>query len=323
MQPTNTTALLTLVGAGPGDPELITVKALKEIKNADVILYDSLVNPRIFNLAFDEDIDVYNKTKWLDNINLAPDDFDASIIYQWFNERNKQIDFLNTSNRRVRKKVTKTKLPELIFVGKRKGHKSIKQEDINSLILDRLKAGQHVLRLKGGDPLIFARGVEELEVAKKHGYDYQVIPGLTSGLAAPVSRAIALTRRGQSDSVTLVTGHEINEEKLAIWARIIETGAALVVYMGLSNVVEILAGLKRELDLELPALAIHNGTLEDEKIVISTLQRLAQDMINHGIKSPAILVFGKFINTALNFDTANELLKLTSSEPLDEVWSAH
>ncbi len=238
------TALLSLVGAGPGDPELITIKALKELQRADIILYDSLVNQQIFQLAF----------QGLE------------------------------------------KLPELIFVGKRKGHQSISQEEINALILEQLRLNKHVLRLKGGDPFIFARGVEELEVAKKHGYDYRVIPGLTSGLAIPVARGIALTLRDCSDSVTLVTGHQPNDEKISNWARILGTGATVVVYMGLSTVVKIIDGLKQYLDINLPVIAIHNGTLDDEKIVVSTLGNLAQDMINSGIQSPAILVFGKYIN---------------------------
>lgn len=317
-----TQALLSLAGAGPGDPELISIKALKAIQKADVVLYDSLVNPQVFNLAF-ENFDPYNQTKWIDSIDLAPDDFDSSVIYEWLNEQNQELDLLSPSNRREAKQPSKSRYPELIFVGKRKGHKSVKQEDINNLILDRLKAGQHVLRLKGGDPFIFARGVEELEIAKDNGYDYQVIPGLTSGLAVPVSRAISLTRRGQSDSVTLVTGHEIDELKLETWARILDSGSTLIVYMGLSNVVQILRGLKKNLNIDMPALAIHNGTLENEKVVTSNLQSLAQDMINHGIKSPAILIFGKYINPDLKINIANEISKIKPEEKLETVWTAH
>ena len=245
----NKQALLSLVGAGPGDPELITLKALKELQRADIILYDSLVNPQIFNLAFEE---------------------------------------LKT-------------LPELMFVGKRKGHESIKQEEINKLILEQLRLGKHVLRLKGGDPFIFARGVEEIELAKNHGYDYKVIPGLTSGLAVPVARGITLTLRDSSDSVTLVTGHQPTSEQLESWARILDMGATVVVYMGLSNVVKIIDGLKENLDISLPVIAIHNGTLEDEKIVVSSLENLAQDMINSGIQSPALLIFGQHISNNLQY----------------------
>jgi uroporphyrin-III C-methyltransferase len=245
----NTEALLSLVGAGPGDPELITIKAVKELRRADVILYDSLVNPQIFDLAF------------------------AGL----------------------------EKLPELIFVGKRKGHKSISQEEINKLILEQLGLSKHVLRLKGGDPFIFARGVEEIEVAKAHGYDYNVVPGLTSGLAVPVARGITLTLRDSSDSVTLATGHQATADQLNNWAGILNTGATIVIYMGLSNVVKIIDGLKGKLDITLPAIAIHNGTLEDEKVVISTLEHLAQDMINSGIQSPAILIFGQHISHGLQY----------------------
>ncbi len=254
----STQALLSLVGAGPGDPELITVKAIKELRKADVILYDSLVNPQIFNLAF-EGLE---------------------------------------------------RLPELIFVGKRRGQNSISQEDINKLILEQLRLHKHVLRLKGGDPFIFARGVEELEVAKNHGYDYKVIPGLTSGLAVPVARGITLTLRDSSDSVTLVTGHQPDDEKLENWARILDTGATIVIYMGLSNVVKIIDGLKQNLDTDLPVIAIHNGTLDDEKIVVSTLEHLAQAMINSGIQSPAILIFGQHISNSLQYPNRSDIRKL-------------
>jgi uroporphyrin-III C-methyltransferase len=255
-------ALLSLVGAGPGDPELITVKAIKSIQSADIILYDSLVNPQIFNLALE------------------------GLV----------------------------KVPELIFVGKRRGHQSISQEDINKLILEQLRLGKHVLRLKGGDPFIFARGVEELEVAKKHGYDYKVIPGLTSGLAVPVARGITLTLRDSSDSVTLVTGHQPTADQLENWARNLDTGSTIVIYMGLSNIVKIIDGLKENLDATLPVIAIHNGTLDDEKIVISTLGYLAQDMINSGIQSPAILIFGQHISNSLQYSDKASIARLYASD---------
>ncbi len=169
---------------------------------------------------------------------------------------------------------------------------------------------KHVLRLKGGDPFIFARGVEELAVAKKHGYDYKVIPGLTSGLAVPVARGISLTLRESSDSVTLVTGHNPTDDQIENWARILDGGATIVIYMGLSNVVKIIDGLKQNLDLSLPVIAIHNGTLDDEKIVASVLGSLTQDMINSGIQSPAILIFGQYISTSLQYSDKSELRKL-------------
>ena len=236
-------AKLSLVGAGPGDPELISLKAIKVLESADVILYDALVNPKIFDLF---------KSK-----------------------------------------------AELIFVGKRKGKPSISQEQINELILNKLKQGQDVVRLKGGNPQVLARGIEEIELAQHYGFEYQVIPGLTSGLAIPSARAITLTRREQSDSVTLVTGHQINEKKLKLWTEIILSGGTLVVYMGLSNIVEIIAGFKQKIEPNLTAITIHNGSLEDEKLIISNLSNLAQDLIDNEIKPPALLIFGKHINTEL------------------------
>ncbi len=309
-------ARLTLVGAGPGDPELITIKAIKAIKSADVILYDSLVNPRIFNLAF-EDIDPYLRTKWIDSIDLAPEDIDPNQINAWLDEdssdKYSQFIYKKAKLNPSRSNYQTDKIPELIFVGKRKGRESIAQEDINKMILEQLRLGKHVLRLKGGDPFIFARGVEEIEIAKIHGYDYSVIPGLTSGLAVPVAKGITLTLRGSSDSVTLVTGHQITDDKIENWARILDSGATVVVYMGLSNVVKIIDGLKTNTEASLTAIAIHNGTLEDEKVVVSSLDRLAQDMINEGIKSPAILIFGQHVSNS--FQSESTKLFLTGANP--------
>lgn len=303
--------MLILVGAGPGDPELITLKGLKAIQEADIVLYDSLINPKIFNLAF-PNFDLSDRIQWLDSINLAPDDFDPQTICTWHDddESGSYSNYLHRKLSRLESSYKLNQLPELVFVGKRRGHKSVSQDDINTLILKNLRAGKTVVRLKGGDPFIFARGVEELEIARLHNYDYKVIPGLTSGLAVPVSKGITLTMRGLSDSVTLVTGHEITDEKIATWTKTLETGATLIVYMGLSNVVKIIEGLKRNLDSDLTAIAVYNGTLEDERLLVSDLENLAQDMINAVIVSPAILIFGKHINNEfLNKDKISLLTR--------------
>ncbi len=237
--------ILTLIGAGPGDPELITVKGLKALAASEVVLYDSLVNRGILDLAFSKND------------------------------------------------------PELIFVGKRRGKASLKQNEINELILKYLKDGKNVTRLKGGDPFIFARGVEEVEFVNQHGYEARIIPGLSSGLALPALAGIALTLRNSSDAVTLTTGHDINLEKLAHWAQLLKTGSTLVIYMGLFHVVDICESLFKELGQDFPALAISNGSLDNEKIIYSDLANLAQEIINAEIASPAILVLGKHIQRNL------------------------
>lgn len=233
-------AKLSLVGAGPGDPELITLKAIKVLEQADVILYDALVSPQIFNL-------IKNK-------------------------------------------------PELIYVGKRKGQHSHSQEQINQLILENLELGKHVVRLKGGDPLVFARGVEELELAAKYNYGIELIPGLTSGLALASLNNIPLTRREQSDEVILATGHQITDAKLKLWAEQLASGSSLIIYMGLSNVVQICENLQTKLGKNFPAIAICHGSLDDQKKLISNLSELAQRIIDHGLKSPTILLLGQHIS---------------------------
>lgn len=245
-----TKARLTLVGAGPGDPELITIKALKAIQAADVILYDSLVSTEIFDLAFPNGSD--------------------SI--------------------------------ELIFVGKRRAIKSISQEEINELIAKQLRANKNVVRLKGGDPFIFARGVEEAQVANDLGYPIEIIPGLSSGLAVPVSNGVALTLRQKSDAVTLTTAHDFSETKCKLWLDLLQAGSTLVIYMGLFNIVEILAALKLELGEDFPVVAIQDGTLSHERILKSNIKDMPQDLIDASFKSPVIFVLGKHINQELVVD---------------------
>lgn len=237
-------AKLFLVGAGPGDPELITLKALKALRQADYILYDGLVNLKILDMA-DRDLS---------------DD-------------------------------------KLIFVGKKSGE-SYKQSQINDLILSLLSKGHSVLRLKGGDPLIFARASEEIEIAQKNNFAYEIIPGLTSALGAASIHNIPLTLRNKSDSVTLVTGHEINSQKLKLWSEILNAGATLVIYMGIGNIVKITQELELLIKEKLPAIIIANASLLDEKLIYTDINNLAQQIINHNISSPALIYLGD--NIALN-----------------------
>ena len=275
----NSKPILTLIGAGPGDPELITVKGLKALAASEVVLYDSLVNHEIFVIA--RSIATKQSIKGSPRRSAARDDG-----------------------------------PELIFVGKRRGKASLKQNEINELILKYLASGKNVTRLKGGDPFIFARGVEEVEFVNQHGYEARIIPGLSSGLALPALAGVALTLRNSSDAVTLTTGHDINPEKLVRWVQLLETGSTLVIYMGLFHVVDICEALSTKLGQDFPALAISNGSLENEKIICSDLANLAQEIINAEIASPAILVLGKHIKRNLqlsrnSFVIASEVKQLT------------
>lgn len=231
-------AKLLLIGAGPGDPELITVKALKALQEADVILYDNLVNQRIF-----EELDSGKK---------------------------------------------------LVYAGKLKGE-SYRQETINELILEHLKQEKIVARLKGGDPFIFARGVEELEFAAAHGYPVEVIPGLTSGLAVPALNQITLTQRNKSDTLIFATGHEINSEKLKLWNEVLKQGNTLLLYMALGNIVEITDSLAENLGENFPVIAIENGSLSDQRIISSSISKINQKLIDKSFKSPVMFVIGEHV----------------------------
>jgi uroporphyrin-III C-methyltransferase len=243
-------AKLILVGAGPGDPELLTIKAFKAIQSADVILYDALVNLKVFDLVFGEGFDLDNE--------------------------------LNQS--------------KFFFVGKRKGLSEGKQDEINSLILKFLRQDKKVIRLKGGDPLVFARGIEEYKLAIENGYGCEIIPGLSSGLSLASINGIPLTLRGESDSILLETAHDFNPQKSKYWLGFINRGGTLILYMGLSNIVEISDFFKVESFAKLPVVAVENGSLGNQRIIESNIDDLVQKLIDKSFKSPVIFYIGKNIS---------------------------
>jgi len=231
-----------LVGAGPGDPELLTLKAVRALKAADVILYDRLVGEGVLDHARRE--------------------------------------------------------AELIPVGKAKGAHSVPQADINALLIERAKAGQTVVRLKGGDPFIFGRGGEELDALRAAGVSVEIVPGVTAGIAAAASLQIPLTHRDVSHTVTFLSGHEAGGEEPSFehldLAALAGGKNTLLVYMGVTT-----AGLIAAKLLEagwgpgLPVIAVENASREDERRVSATLASLAAHPERLGLKSPAVLIFGE------------------------------
>jgi uroporphyrin-III C-methyltransferase/precorrin-2 dehydrogenase/sirohydrochlorin ferrochelatase len=231
-----------LVGAGPGDPELLTLKAARALKSADVILYDRLVATAVFEHA--------------------------------------------------RREV------ELIPVGKSKGEHSIPQDKIQELMIERARAGQTVVRLKGGDPLVFGRAGEEIAALRGAGIEVEVISGITAGLAAAASLQIPLTHRDVSHSVTFVSGHEAGSDEPSFehldLAALGSGESTLLVYMGVST-----AGLiaRRLLDAgwkpSCPVMAVENASRDSERRVVTTLADLAADPECLQLKSPAVLIFGE------------------------------
>ena len=231
-----------LVGAGPGDPELLTLKAVRALKAADVVFYDKLVGEGVLELARRE--------------------------------------------------------AELIPVGKAKGAHSVPQAEINALLVARAKAGETVVRLKGGDPFIFGRGGEELDALRADNIAIDVIPGITAGAAAAASLQIPLTHRDVSHTVTFVSGHEAGGKAPSFEHLDLTALAAgnntLVVYMGVTTGAVI---SQRLLDAgfreQLPVIAVENASRANERRVATTIAALAGDPEGLGLRSPAVLIFGE------------------------------
>jgi len=242
------TPKLTVVGAGPGDPELITLKAIKAIASADVILYDALINVALLDYASPQ--------------------------------------------------------AELIFVGKRKGCYAYQQDQINDLIVARAKSHGHVLRLKGGDPFIFGRGAEEIDVARQNGIETYVVPGISSALAVPAYQGIPLTKRGASESFWVITGttksHQLsNDVKLAA-----QSTATVVILMGMGKLSEIVAVFSSEGKKHTPVAIIQNGTTKDEKFGVGTVATICDIVKKQNLANPAIIVIGEVVNQRVQLDSA-------------------
>ena len=234
---------VTLVGAGPGDPELLTLKAVRAIAEASVILVDDLVGEGV----------------------LAHARPDARITY----------------------------------VGKRGGCKSTPQATIEQLMLDAARAGENVVRLKGGDPFIFGRGGEEVESLRRAGIEPLIVNGITAGLAALTSLGAPLTHREHAQGVVFVTGHPQKNGPGVDWARLAESARdlrlTLVIYMGISSAARIQAGLLSALPATTPVAVIQRASLPAQRQCITNLGDLTDSLAACGLGSPAILVVGDVV----------------------------
>ncbi|MCK5783698.1 MAG: uroporphyrinogen-III C-methyltransferase [Desulfobacterales bacterium] len=231
-----------LVGAGPGDPGLITVKGKACIKRADVIIYDYLASRTLLKYA--------NK---------------------------------NT---------------EIIYVGKKGGDHTMSQDRINSLISEKAQQGLTVTRLKGGDPFIFGRGGEEAEVLIHAGVDFEIVPGVTSAIAAPAYAGIPLTHRKYTSTVAFVTGHEDPEKSDSgiDWASISKGIGTLVFLMGVKNLPHITEKLiKNGKSPDTPVALVRWGTTPEQVTVVGTLGTIVEEVKKAGLKSPSIIVVGKVV----------------------------
>jgi uroporphyrinogen III methyltransferase/synthase len=238
-----------LVGAGPGDPGLITVKGLALLQRADVVVYDFLANEKLLN------------------------------------ERKEGA--------------------EVLCVGKRAGQHSMPQEEINDLLVELWRKGKSVVRLKGGDPFVFARGGEEALALADAKVPFEVVPGVTSGLAGLAYAGIPPTHRGVAVTATLATGHEDPAKgppdlDLQALAR---CGGTIVIYMGVKNLSFIVKGLmKGGLPSDTPAALVYKATFPEQRVVRSTLEKIEADASAAGIRPPALLVVGRVVNLRERLD---------------------
>lgn len=239
----NNTTKVYLIGAGPGDPKLLTIKGVEALARADVIVYDRLVHPAILRHA-------------------RPG-------------------------------------TELIYVGKASSRHTMKQEDINRLLVDKAKEGKTVARLKGGDPFVFGRGGEEAEELAREGIEFEIIPGITSAIAVPAYAGIPVTHRKLCSTLGIITGHEdpSKTESTIKWNKIATGIDTLVFLMGVENLPNIVSELvKHGRPKETPVALIRWGTRTEQETLIGTIETIVRQVEETGFKSPAVTVVGEVVN---------------------------
>ncbi|PCI59179.1 MAG: uroporphyrinogen-III C-methyltransferase [Kordiimonadales bacterium] len=237
-----TTGQVQLVGAGPGDPDLLTIKAHRALQQADILVYDRLVSRDVIALARRD--------------------------------------------------------AELVYVGKCEGKHGVGQEGIHKIIVEGALAGKRVVRLKGGDPTLFARTSEELAALRQHGIHTEIIPGISAFQGIAASAQIPMTDRDYSNKLTLVTGH-LKDGAYKDWARLAGKGQTLAVYMGVRGAPKISAGLIAEgIQGSTPVAVVENGTRANERRFYGTLAGLPALVAENAIKSPALLIIGDVVRNA-------------------------
>ncbi len=231
---------VSLVGAGPGDPGLLTLKALQCLERADVVFYDNLVSADVVAMA-----------------------------------------------RRDARRV---------YVGKRRAFHAVRQESINEMLIEAARAGDRVVRLKGGDPFIFGRGGEEIETLAEQGVPFEVVPGITAALGCASYANIPLTHRDWAHSVRFVTGNLTGDRVNLDWPDLAKADQTLVVYMGLRGLSEICAELiAHGMDPEMPAALIGRGTLPDQQVIESSVQSLSATVALADVRGPTIVIIGRVV----------------------------
>ena len=237
------TGKVYLVGAGPGDPDLITLKAIELIKKADVVLYDRLVSKKILAMI--------------------------------------------------------PKRSKSIYVGRAVGDDTTHQDNTNELMVKYAKLKKTVVRLKGGDPIIFGRGGEEAEFLKSFKIKYEIIPGITSGIGSATYAGIPLTHRQFASSVVFVTGHEDPEKKTEVvkWKKLAKSVDTIVIMMGLSRINEISKKLiEGGMDKTTPVAVIQNGTTPKQKMIKGTISNISNKIKKNKIRPPTNIIIGRVVD---------------------------
>ncbi|MDQ1772544.1 uroporphyrinogen-III C-methyltransferase [Labilibaculum sp. A4] len=232
---------VSIVGAGPGDPELITLKAIRAIENAEVVLYDYLVNKELLGYC-------------------KPD-------------------------------------CQIVYVGKKNKQHTYPQEEINKMLIEFGLSGKKIARLKGGDPFVFGRGAEEILGLQEHDIEFEVIPGITAGVAVPGAAGIPVTLRNVASSVAFFTGHQCENHKTEIqWDKIAAGIDTLVFYMGVAQAPRIVRNLMANgRKPETPVAMIRWGTLPEQEVMKGTLENIVAKMEQHDFKPPAIFIVGEVV----------------------------
>ena len=258
---------VTLIGAGPGDPGLLTIAGKEALLNAEVVVYDRLVGPAILAMMPGK--------------------------------------------------------AEKINVGKRSCHHIVPQDQINEILLQKALEGKNVVRLKGGDPFLFGRGGEELELLAEHQVPFREIPGITSAISVPAYAGIPVTHRDFCSSVHIVTGHQRAGVPLSIpFKALIETRATLVFLMGVTALPEICKGLlENGIDPQMPAAVVEKGTTPNQRPILATVSTLTEKARQEQVQSPAIIIVGKVCSLSPDFDWFDRLAlkgqKLIVTRPKD------
>ena len=229
-----------LVGAGPGDPELLTLKAVRLLEQADVIVYDNLVSSGVLDFA-------------------APG-------------------------------------AQRIFAGKRRNEHTMRQEQINLLLVQLAREGKQVVRLKGGDPFVFGRGGEEMQELAAHGVDFEVVPGVTAACGVASYAGIPLTHRDHAQGCLFVTGHLKDGSADLDWEALVRPNQTVVIYMGLNALPDICRQLMAHgAPATRPIAAVQHGTLSTQQVLTGTLSDLPAKVAGSGFTSPSLLIVGDVV----------------------------